>query len=143
MAVVGSRLTIDIHFTADTDADSVRGAMRSNRNIHPDLEDELRRMVDRKTSEIFDDNDVEEVVASVDFELIDDRVPGAPRERIIGEVSVEGDESNLAAVNDAVGPPERADIADASEELILDYLARQNLEQDLNITVSMTPIEFK
>ena len=143
MAVVGSRLTIDIHFTADTDAGSVRGAMRQNRNIHPQVADELKRMVDQRTAEFFREKDVAEVVASIDFELIDDRVPGAPRERIIGEFSVEGDESNLAGVADAIGPPARADIADAAEELIIDYIHRQNLDEDLNITVSMTPIEFK
>lgn len=143
MAVVGSTLTIDIHFTADTDAASVRGAMRSNRNLHPDLEAELREMVDGRIGDVFQENDVEGVVSSIDLELIDDRVAGAPRERITGSLSVEGDESDLAAVTDAIDPPMRAGLADAAEELILEYLDRQNLQEDLNITVSVTPIEFQ
>jgi hypothetical protein len=143
MAVVGSTITIDIHFTADTDADSVRGAMRSNRNLHPDLEAELRQMVDTRVADVFSDNDIENVVTSVDLELIDDRVPGAPRERITGSLTVEGDETDLAGVDDAIDPPARADLADAAEELIVDYLERQNLHEELNITVSVTPVEFQ
>ena len=143
MAVVGSSITIDVHFTADTDADSVRGAMRSNRNLHPDLATEIRQMIDRKTPAIFSDHDIDGVAVSTDLELIDDRVPGAPRERIVGDLTVEGDESDLAAVNAAVDAPERAEIADDAEALLLDYLGRQNLDEDLNLTVSVTPIEFK
>lgn len=143
MAVVGSTITIDIHFTADTDADSVRGAMRSNRSLHPDLETEIRQMVDTRIADVFSENDIDNVVSSVDLELIDDRVPGAPRERITGSLTVEGDETDLAGVDSAIDPPARADLADAAEELIVDYLERQNLHEELNITVSVTPVEFQ
>ena len=143
MAVVGSTLTIDVHFTADTDADSVRGAMRENRNLDPKLGDAFRSMIDQQMRTLFDENDIEGVVVTSDLELIDDRVAGAPRERVTGEVAFEGEESALAAVNDAVDAPERAQLADEAERVLREYLDRQQLHEEINVTVSVTPLEFK
>jgi len=143
MAVVGSTLTIDVHFTADTDADSVRGAMRENRNLDPKLGDAFRSMIDREMSTLFDENDIEGVVVTSDLELIDDRVAGAPRERVTGDITFEGEESALAAVNDAIDAPDRARLADESERVLREYLDRQQLDEEINVTVSVTPLEFK
>jgi hypothetical protein len=144
MAVVGSTITIDLHITEDADIETVRGITRqSPENVHRDFADRIRGTVERQATTAIDGDDVGDVSISVDVELVSDRVPGAPRERVTATLDFEGDDSTLAAVDNAVGAPDRAQIADEVESTVQAYLEENDLLNGVDVTVSVTPIQFR
>lgn len=143
MPVVGSTITIDLHVTEDADLDSVQAVVRRNERVHPDLAETIRQAVETNTAEPLDDNDIEGYDLTVDVQLVTGRLPGAPRERITATLDVEGDNATVAAVDDAVSTPERAEIADAVESVVLAYLGENNLSNGADVIVSISPIQFR
>lgn len=144
MAVVGSTITIDLHVTEDADIETVRGITRqSPEQVHRDLAERVRGTVESQAAAALDGNDVGDVSIAVDVDLVSDRVPGAPRERVTAALDFEGDDSILAAVDDAVGAPDRAQIADEVESAVQAYLEENDLRDGVDVTVSVTPIQFR
>lgn len=144
MAVVGSTITIDLHITEDADIETVRGVSRqSPEQVHRDLAERVRGTVESQAAAALDGDDVRDVSITVDVDLVSDRVPGAPRERVTAGLNFEGDDSALAAVDDAVGAPDRAQIAGEVESTIQAYLEENNLGGGVDVTVSVTPIQFR
>lgn len=134
---------IDLHVTADTDSDSVRGAVAEQSRLRTDFAEGLRRTIRNSVSRLLEEKEIDDVTVSVDLELKDGRVPGAPRERIEARLDVEGEDSLLAAVEEAVGTPGRAQIADATEERLLEHLQDVGLVDVVETTVIVTPIQFR
>lgn len=143
MPVVGSTVTIDLHVTEDADLDSLQALIRENERVHPDMARSVRRAVEENAREALEDAEVESFDLSVDVELVTGRLAGAPRERISADLDVEGADSVVAAVDDAIATPERADIADAVEARVLAYLAENGLSNGVDLIVSVTPIQFR
>lgn len=143
MAVLGSDIMIDMHVTADTDVDSVRGAVQKNKRLQPELAGELQRVIEETATDLLREEGITDCALTVDLDLVDERVPGAPRERINARLSVEGDESVLAAVDAAVEAPERARVADAAEDRLLDHLEAEGLADVVDTTVIVTPVQFR
>jgi len=144
MAVVGSTILVDFHITENTDIETVRGVVRRNETeVSTDLAGRIERTVREKTTETLDDEGVGDYSLSIDVDLVTGRVPGAPRERITTILDFEGENSVVAAIDDAVTPPDRAQLADALEAAALDVLQQHNLRDDVQVTVSVTPIQFR
>jgi len=144
MAVVGSTILIDFHITENTDIDTVRGVVRHNETqVSTDLAGRIERTVRDVATESLDGADVGDHSVSIDLELVTGRVPGAPRERISVTLDFEGENSVVAAIDDAVTPPDRARLADALEEATLNVLHQHNLRDDVEVMVSVTPIQFR
>lgn len=144
MAVLGSNVMIDLHPTPDTDVDSVRGAVQENGRVDPRLAEQLRDVLGETTEEILEARDAPDYSVTVDLEFVDERVPGAPRERISARLDVEAeDEDALSTVSDAVGPPQRARLADIAETRVREHLAEGGLAEVVETTVIVTPIEFR
>lgn len=143
MAVVGSTITIDMHLTEDADLESVRGAVRQNGRVQADLAGRVQRTIEEKAAEALEGRSLGDYTLSTEVELVDDRVPGAPRERLTVALDFEGDDPVIAAVDDAVTPPDRAKVADAVERIVVDYLAEYDLSGAVDVIVSVTPIEFR
>lgn len=143
MAVVGSTITIDLHLTEDADLESVRGAVRQNGRVKADLAGRVQRIVEEKAAQALDGSQVGDYTLSTEVELVDERVPGAPRERVTVALDFEGEDSVIAAVDEAVTPPDRAKVADAVEQTVVDYLGEHNLSGVLDVIVSVTPIQFR
>lgn len=143
MAVVGSTIMLDFHLTEDGDVETVRGAVRQNTRVDPDFASRVRRVVEQNASEALDGQDLGEYDLSASVELVTGRVPGAPRERITISLDFEGEDDVVAAVDDAVGPPDRAQIADKLERAAESYLDENGLADVVEITVSITPIQFR
>lgn len=143
MAVVGSTISIDLHLTEDADLDSVRGATRKNQRVHPTVAERVRQTVQHQADQALEDGDVSGYTLSVNVEVEQDRVPGAPRERISASMDVEGEDSVVAAVDDAITPPDRARLADELEDEILAYLEEYDLAAVVDVIVSVTPIQFR
>lgn len=144
MAVVGSSILIDLHLTEDTDIDTVRGAVRRNEaRVATDLAGRVERTVRETVLDALDGHDVGDYSISVDVNLVTDRVPGAPRERITVSLDFEGENTVVAAIDDALTAPDRAQVADALEETTLGFLQQHDLREDVEVTVSVTPIQFR
>jgi len=144
MAVVGSTILIDLHLTEDADIDTVRGAVRRNdTQVSTDLAGRIERTVREKVADALDAYDVEGYSVSVDVDLVTDRVPGAPRERIPVTLDFEGENAVVAAIDDAVTAPDRAQLATALEETTLAFLQLHDLRTAVEVTVSVTPIQFR
>lgn len=143
MAVVGSTISIDLHLTEDADLESVRGATRQSERAHPDIADRVQRIVQSKVAEALEGTDLGDFSVSVDVDVVKERVPGAPRERVSVSLDFEGDDSVVAAVDDAISPPDRAQIADALENDMLEYLEQYDLADVVEVIVSVTPIQFR
>jgi hypothetical protein len=143
MPVVGSSITVDLHVTEDTDLDSLQAVVRQDERIRPDLAQRLCESVEAYAAETLDENDVGPYGLSVDATLVRGRQPGAPRERIAVEFDVDGEKPVLAAVDDAVGAPERAQLADAVEALMADVLSERGLADGADVIVSVPPIQFR
>lgn len=143
MPVVGSTISIDFHLTEDADLESVRGATRQSDRVHPDLANRARQIVERKVSTALDGEDLGDYSVSVDVQLVQERVPGAPRERVSVSLDFEGDDSVVAAVDDAITPPDRAKIADSLEADMVEYLQMYDLADAVEVIVSVTPIQFR
>jgi hypothetical protein len=143
MAVVGSTIMLDFHLTEDGDVETVRGAVRQNERVDPDLASRIRETVEQNASEALSGHDLDGYALSTDVDLVTGRVPGAPRERITITLDFEGEDSVVAAVDDAVSAPDRARIADELEAMAERYLGEHNLADVVEVTVSITPIQFR
>jgi len=144
MPVVGSTILIDLHLTEDTDIETVRGAVRRNDSaVSTDLAGRVERTVRDVLVDSIDSSDLGDYSVSVDVDLVTGRVPGAPRERVPVTLDFEGDKTVVAALDDAVTPPDRARLADALEETTLEFLQQHALREDVEVTVSVTPIQFR
>lgn len=141
MPVVGSTITVDLHVTEDADLDSVQAVVRQSESVHPDLASTIRDAVQKRTQDALDDIDGYDL--SVEVKLETGRLPGAPRERITATLDVEGDNPVVAAIDDAVSAPERAQIADTVEDVVQSYLRENDLPSGADIIVSVTPIQFR
>lgn len=143
MPVVGSTITVDLHVTEDADLDSLQALVRRSERVHPDLAQAVRQAVETNARESLEDAEIGEYDLSVDLELVTGRLPGAPRERVSIDLDVEGEDAVVAAVDDAISAPERADIADAVEANVLAYLGENGLSNGADLIVSVTPIQFR
>jgi hypothetical protein len=143
MPVVGSTITVDLHITEDADLDSLQAAVRQKKRADPELARGIRASVETHAKKALEDSDVGAYDLSVSETLVTDRLAGAPRERITVDLDVEGDKSVVAAVDDAVGAPERARIADAVEAVTANHLAENDLSNGADVIVSVTPIQFR
>ena len=143
MPVVESTITVDFHITEDTDLDTVQAVVRENQRVSADLAQRLRRTVETNATDALEANDLEDYELSLDVDLVTGRLPGAPRERITAALDVDGESSVLAAVDEAISTPQRAEIADAVEAVVLGYLGEHDLAGGVEIIVSVTPIQFR
>lgn len=133
---------IDMHPTPDTDVESVRGVVQENGRVDPDLAGKLQRIIQDTATKILEEQDLSDCSLTVDLEFVDDRVPGAPRERINARLDVEAEEDVLSTVSDAVGPPQRAHIADVAEQGVREHLDEGGLDSVVDTTVIVTPVQF-
>jgi len=143
MPVLGSDISIDLHIVGDVELDTIRGLVQENGRLRPALAGDLQQSIEDATRDILDGAGLSGCSVTVDLSLAEGRVPGAPRERIDARLNVEGDQSTLAAVDDAVGTPERARIADAAEEHLDTRLDQRDLTDVVGTTVIVTPVEFR
>lgn len=143
MAVVGSNITFDLYITGDIELSAIHEAVRRDSQLHPKLAEDLHRAIERQVSLVLQENEISNYDLSLNFELVKGRVPGASQERIQAFLDAEGDNSVVSSVDEAVGTPERAQIAGSAEEVVEEYLDRHGLTGDVQVTVSVTPIEFR
>lgn len=143
MAVVGSNITVDLHLTGEVELDTIRGAVRHDGRLHPKLAEDLHRAIERQVTLVLQQNELSDYDLSLDFEIAKGRVPGATQERIKAFFDAEGDNSVISSVDDAVGTPERARVANAVEEVVHEYLDQHGVGNDVRVTVSVTPVEFR
>lgn len=143
MAVVGSTITIDLHITEDVDRETVRGVVRNDERVIPELASTVHDALEEESTTVLEENGVENYDIQVDLSVVTDRVPGAPRERLTATLDVEGDQSVVASVDEAVSTPERAQVANAVEAEVQEYLARHDLAGKVGVTISVTPIQFR
>ena len=134
---------LDFHITEDGDVETVRGAVRQNERVAPDLASRIRETIEQNASEALSGHDLDGYSLSTDVDLVTGRVPGAPRERITITLDFEGEDSVVAAVDDAVSAPDRARIADELEATAEEYLQQHDLADGVEVTVSVTPIQFR
>lgn len=124
--------------------DTVRGAVRQDRSrVNPDLAGRVQRTVQERVVDALDGGEVGDYSVSAQVDVVADRVPGAPRERVTIDLDFEGDDSVVAAIDDAITAPDRARLADALEATTLDYLQQHELHEAVDVTVSVTPIQFR
>lgn len=143
MPVLGSDISIDLHIVGDVELGTIRGLVQENGRLRPALAGDLQQAIEDATRDILDEAGISNCALTVDLSLVEERVPGAPRERIDAQLNVEGDQSTLAAVDDAVGTPERARIADAAEQHLNTRLDDRDLTDVVGTTVIVTPVEFR
>jgi len=143
MAVVGTNVTIDIHSNERVGIGSIREVVRQQGQLHPTLAERVHETVGQSATDALEDQDVNEVHLSPSVRLVNDRVPGVPRERIVVEVDVEGEKDTLAAVDSAFTMPIRARIAEVVEEEVNEFLEASTLGGEVRVTVSVTPVEFR
>ena len=143
MAVVGSNVTIDIHSNERVGIGSIRDVVRQQGQLHSTLAERVRETVRQSAAEALEDQDVNEVPLSPSVRLVNDRVPGVPRERIVVEVDMEGEKDTLVAVDSAFTMPTRAKIAEVVEEEVNEFLEASTLGGKVRVTVSVTPVEFR
>lgn len=144
MAVIGSTIMIDFHLTEDADIETVRGAVRqSDSEVDATFADSVRRIVEEQVTGALEGHEVGTYTLSLGVNLVADRVPGAPRERVTVTLDFEGEDTVVAAVDDVVAPPDQARIADALESNAVDFLREHKLDTVVDVTVSVTPIEFR
>lgn len=143
MAVVGSNVTIDIHSNERVGIGSIRDVVRQQGQLHSTLAERVRETVRQSAAEALEDQDVNEVPLSPSVRLVNDRVPGVPRERIVVVVDMEGEKDTLVAVDSAFTMPTRAKIAEVVEEEVNEFLEASTLGGKVRVTVSVTPVEFR
>lgn len=134
---------IDLHVTADTDVDTVRGAVQQRSRLRPQLAGDFQRVIEETATNVLREHGITDCTLTVEPELVRERVPGAPRERVHARLDVEGDDSVLASVDEAIGAPERAQIAKATETLLRDHLEEEGLRSVVETTVIVTPVQFR
>lgn len=124
--------------------DAVRGAVRQNgAQVQAGLARRVRQTVEERAHGALEGHSVGDYSVGVEVDLVADRVPGAPRERITVSLDFEGDDGVVAAIDNAVSAPDRAQLADALEETTQDYLHQHDLRGVVEVTVSVTPIQFR
>lgn len=124
--------------------DTVRGVVRRRgEQVSADLAQRVRQTVEARARGALDDHEVGEYTLDVDVDLVAGRVPGAPRERMTITLDFEGADGVVAAIDDAVSAPDRARMADALEEATQNYLHQHDLREVVEVTVSVTPIQFR
>lgn len=143
MPVVGSTVTVDLHVTETADLDSLQAVIRQGDRVHSELAQEIRRAIEARAETALDEEEVGDYDLSVSVDLMTGRVPGAPRERLVADMDVEGEKPVVAAVDDAVGAPQRAQIADAVEAATANHLAEHDLSGGADVIVSVPPIQFR
>lgn len=143
MAVLGSDISIDLHIVGDVEIDTIRGVVQKNGRLRSALAEDLRQAIEDTTREILRQAEIADCTVTVDLNVVKEKVPGALRQRVSARLDVEGDRSTLAAVDDAVGPPERAHLASATEDRLDDHLADQDLTDVVGSTVIVTPVQFR
>jgi len=142
MPVLGSNISIDLHIVGNVELDTIRGLVQENGRLRPDLAGDLQRALEDAAQDVLE-GAAEDCTLTVDLSLVQDRVPGAPRQRIDAQLTLEGDRSALAAADDALGAPQRARIADAAEAELNDRLRNKELMDVVDATVIVTPVEFR
>ena len=143
MPVLGSDISIDLHIVGDVELDTIRGLVQENGRLRPELAGDLQRAIQDTAREILNGAGAEDCTLSVDLNLVRERVPGAPRQRVEADLNVEADRSALAAADDALDAPERARIAAAAEAQLNDRLRDRKLTDVVDATVIVTPVEFR
>ncbi|MEF8816406.1 MAG: hypothetical protein V5A20_02390 [Salinibacter sp.] len=143
MPVLGSDISIDLHIVGDVELDTIRGLVQENGRLRPGLAGDLQRAIEDTAREVLEGAGTDDYTLTVDLNLVRDRVPGAPRQRVEADLNVEGDRSALAAADDALDAPERAQIADAAEAELNDRLRKKELTDVVDATVIVTPVEFR
>ena len=143
MAVLGSDISIDLHIIGDVELDTIRGVVQENGRLRPALAGDLQQALEGTARDVLETAGISDYDLTVNLSLVDDTVPGAPRQRIAARLDVEGDQSVLAAVDDAVTTPDRARIADAAEERLKSHLEERDLLDVVGSTVIVTPVEFR
>jgi hypothetical protein len=134
---------IDLHLTEDANMDTVRGAVRAGDQVQSALADRIRQTIQSAVDAVLDGDSVDGYALTTDVGLVADRVPGAPRERVEVALDFEGDDGVVAAIDNAVDPPDRARLADDLEQVVEEYLREHDLAGVIDLTVSVTPIEFR
>ena len=143
MSVLGSDISIDLHIVGDVELDTVRGLVQENGRLRPGLAGDLQGAIEEAARRVLDGAGMDNYTLTIDLRLVQDRVPGAPRQRVEAELNIEGDRSALAAADNALSAPERARIADAAEAQLNDRLWEQDLTDVVDATVIVTPVEFR
>lgn len=143
MAVLGSDISIDLHIVGDVELDTIRGIVQNNGRLRPPLAEDLREAIEETTGDIIEETGAEDCTLSVDLSLVEDTVPGAPRQRVDARLDVEGDQSALAAVEDALGTPQRARISDAAEACLDERLQERGLTEVVGRNVIVPPVQFR
>jgi hypothetical protein len=143
MAVLGSDIAIDLHIIGDVELDTIRGIVQNNGRLRPDLAEDLRHAIEETTRDLIEDAGAAGCTVSVDLSLVEDRVPGAPRQRVDARLDVEGEQSTLAVVEKALDTPERARISDAAEECLDARLQERNLTEVVGRNVIVPPVQFR
>ena len=143
MAVVGSTVTIDIHSNEQVGIGSIRDVVRQEGRVHPTLSERVADMAERSAARVLDNHDVPEAYLTPSVRLVDDEIRGVPRERIVVALDVEGEKETLAAVDSAFTMPARAEVAQAVEEPVNEFLEGSTLGSEVRVTVSVTPVEFR
>lgn len=143
MAVLGSDISIDLHIVGDVELDTIRGLVQRNGRLRSDLAGDLQQVIEEAAGDVLEEAGIDGCSLTVDLNLVDEKVPGAPRQRVNARLDVEGDRSVLASVDDAVGVPERAQIADAAEERLDEHLGDAGLTDVVGLTIIVTPVEFR
>ncbi len=143
MALLGSDIAIDLHIVGDVEIDTIRGVVQNNGRLRTRLAEDLRQAIERTTQQVLEESGVADCSVTVDLSLAKERIPGALRQRVNARLDVEGDRSRLAAVDTAIGAPERAQIANATEARLDEHLDEQGLTDVVGATVIVTPVEFR
>ncbi|PSR00494.1 MAG: hypothetical protein BRD51_00335 [Bacteroidetes bacterium SW_11_64_17] len=143
MAVLGSDISIDLHIVGDVELDTIRGIVQNNGRLRPELAKDLRRAIEDTTRDIIEDAGVTGCTLSVNLSLVEETVPGAPRQRVDARLDVEGDRSQLAAVDNALDTPKRARISDAAEACLDERLQERGLTDVVDCTVIVPPVQFR
>lgn len=143
MAVLGSDISIDLHIIGDVELDTIRGLVQRNGRLREDLAGDLQRAIEDTARDVLKEAEISDCSLTVNLSLVDENVPGAPRQRVDARLDVEGDRSVLASVDEAVGIPERAQIADAAEDQLDEHLEEAGLTDVVGSTVIVTPVEFR
>lgn len=143
MAVLGSDISIDLHIIGDVELDTIRGLVQENGRLRTELAGDLQGAVEDTTRALLEDSGIDECTLTVNLSLVQERVPGAPRQRVNARLDVEGDNEVLAAVDEALGTPERAQIANAMEECLDEHLEDRKLTDVVGTTVIVPPVQFR
>jgi hypothetical protein len=143
MAALGNSISIDLHIVGDVELDTIRGIMRDNGRLRSELAEALRQAIENTARNIIADAGAAGRTLSVDLRLVEETVPGAPRQRVGARLDVEGDRSQLAAVEEALDAPRRARISEAAEACLDERLQERDLANAVGRTVIVPPVEFR